>query len=180
MEKLLDFVFANKWLIQGKNFLPLYNNLMEDYYITNNEEFCPGKLTKFFEDLKINPLDYTDGEVPIGCFFEYEFNRRDYILPSNITKIRNSAYAYATGFERFFASEGLKEIGLFVFNECTNLKHIYLPKSLTEIPEGTFINEGIKDLVIHTPINSVAWKYAEKHHITRDNVYWYPRGLNRK
>ena len=176
MKTILDFVFANKYLIQSKNFLPLYNQLMEEYYITNNEEFNPGNLTRFFLDLNINPLDYTDNEVPIGCFYEYNFDDQDYILPSNITKINNSAYAYASGIKRFFAPKGFKEIGLFAFMECSNLKDIYLPSTLTDIPKGTFLNEGITDLTIHTPMNSVAWRYAEENHITRDNLYRYPGG----
>lgn len=181
MKTLLNFVYENQDLIKQYKFLPLYEKLINDYYIVSNrEEFSPGKLTKFFLDLNINPLKYTNGVIPTGYYFEYDFDRRDFIIPSDISVISSNAFGYTSGIERIFAPEGLKEIGLFAFTECTDLKHIYLPKGLTTIPEGTFIEDGITGLTIHTPMNSIAWKYAEDHHITRDNLYRYPGGLNRK
>jgi hypothetical protein len=101
---------------------------------------------------------------------------KDYKLYPNIKIIKQNAFEFVDGMVRFFAPEGLEEIEMNAFYQCEDLTHLYLPRSLVRISKGLFADlpkQKTRELIIHTPMNSVAWKYAEAHGITRDNLYRY-------
>jgi hypothetical protein len=79
--------------------------------------------------------------------------------------------------KRFYAAPGLKEIGMMAFHESVDLTDIYLPDTVTYIADGEFTR--YKDQIkIHCQSwTGYPWKYAERHGITRDNLYRYPKGI---
>lgn len=174
---LIDFLRVHKDDLKENNLLKVYEDLLnlDNYDAEEDSELTFAHLSNYFLSRGINPLKYTNGIVPIACFSEMTLSR-DFKLYPGIRIIKQNAFEFVDGMERFFAAPGLEEIEMFVFDECQDLKHLYLPSSLIKIPEGSFItlpHAKAKDLIIHTPMNSVAWKYAEHHGITRDNLYRY-------
>lgn len=176
---LTQFIQAHHINLKRNDLMPLYNDLLSlDHFMADNwSDLTPAKLTKYFMDKGISVLKYTQGVVPSLCFSEFTFPK-DYRLPPDIKKIESNAFEFVDGMERFFAADGLEEIELGAFYECPDLKHIYLPSSVTQIPPGLFTNlpkNKTGQFIIHTPLNSPAWNYAVKWNITRDNLYRYPQ-----
>lgn len=170
---LNEFLKLHKDDLRANNLLPLYEQLAEGEIDPN--DLTTGQLSHYLLSKGKNPLEYTQGIVPIACFSEMTFPK-DYKLHPTIKIIKQNAFEFVTDMTRFFAAKGLEEIEMDAFYQCEDLTHLYLPSSLVRIPEGLFMDlpkQKTGKLTIHTPMNSFMWRYAASHHITRDNVYWY-------
>ena len=165
---LVEFLKLHENNLRENNLLPLYEQLAE----TDPNELTTGH---YLISKGKNPLEYTQGIVPIACFSEMTFPK-DYKLYPNIKIIKQNAFEFVDGMTRFFAAKGLEEIEMDAFYQCEDLTHLYLPSSLVRIPEGLFTDlpkQKTRELIIHTPMNSFMWQYANSHHITHDNLYRY-------
>jgi hypothetical protein len=168
---LIDFLKLHEDDLRANNLLPLYEQLAD----TDPNVLTTGQLSHYLLSRGKNPLEYTQGIVPIACFSEMTFPK-DYKLYPNIKIIKQNAFEFVDGMERFFAASGLEEIEMNAFYQCEDLKDIYLPSSVTKIPDGLFTDlpqNKARRLVIHTPMNSYVWNYCVKWNITRDNLYRY-------
>ena len=55
-------------------------------------------------------------------------------------------------------------VGEFSFMECTNLKNVYLPKSVTTIEDFAFCNTGLQSVVIPENIQNIgSWAFANNY-----------------
>ncbi len=170
---LINFLKLHKDNLQANNLLPLYEQLAEGKIDPN--DLTTGQLSHYLISKGKNPLEYTQGIVPIACFSEMTFPK-DYKLYPNIKIIKQNAFEFVDGMTRFFAAKGLEEIEMDAFYQCEDLTHLYLPSSLVRVPEGLFTDlpkQKTGELIVHTPMNSFMWRYAASHHITRDNLYRY-------
>ena len=57
----------------------------------------------------------------------------DYVIPSSVTGIKNSAFFGCTGLTSVVVPEGVTTIGSSVFANCVNLKNAVLPDGLTSV-----------------------------------------------
>ncbi|MBO5712292.1 MAG: leucine-rich repeat protein [Acholeplasmatales bacterium] len=170
---LNNFLKLHKDDLRANNLLPLYEQLAEGEIDPN--DLTTGQLSHYLISKGKNPLEYTQGIVPIACFSEMTFPK-DYKLHPDIKIIKQNAFEFVDGMTRFFAPEGLEEIEINAFYQCEDLTHLYLPSSLFRIPVGLFTGlpkNRTRQLIIHTPINSPVWEYCVKWNITRDNLYRY-------
>ena len=69
--------------------------------------------------------------------------------------------------ERVYSSKGVTIIRDVAFEECSTLRDIYLPASITEIaPTSFYVGDAPnRNLTIHAPAGSYAEQYAKEHNI---------------
>ncbi len=66
------------------------------------------------------------------------------VIPSEVQRIGNSAFAGANNLRHIVLPSGLKEIGFTAFSECSKLQYIILPNSIEKIDRGAFQQTGLK------------------------------------
>ena len=87
----------------------------------------------------------------------------DIILPAELTEIETEAFAEDLSIEIVQAGNNLNKISGGAFLNCSNLRRIELPASVSEIADDAF--EGCSLLVIYCESGSYAAAYAESHSI---------------
>ena len=83
-------------------------------------------------------------------------------LPSELKKIRVSAFHSCKGLTELELPDGVEVIERSAFQSCKNLKRIVIPPSVTKIPKSAF-NGCPKDMVIAGEPGSAAQTFAEKY-----------------
>lgn len=82
-------------------------------------------------------------------------------------KIGPCAFQNNTALEVVNIEEGVISIDMYVFNDCTMLKSVYLPKSLEKM--GVFMNttpfDGCKSVVLYVYKNSYSEDFAKRYNI---------------
>ena len=129
---LADFIRAKIDLIGKKDFIELYR--------TMNRSLSPkdvGSITEFFLDLDINPLFYMEN-VPED--FAYESGIKSIIIPDNINKIGNEAFASCAELERVVIGNNTTNIGAWAFRNCNSLTSVDIPGSVEDIGYSAFGN----------------------------------------
>ena len=81
---------------------------------------------------------------------------RKVIVDANVSSISNLFNANSSIEEIRLTNENLEEIGSYTFADCTNLKDIYLPKSIKEVGFSAFANVS-KDATIHFEGSRQEW-----------------------
>ena len=105
----------------------------------------------------------------------------EYIIPNSVTSIVWGAFVDCTGLTNITIPDGVTSIDDYVFEGCTSLTSITIPDSVTSIGWSSFENctgltsiiipdsvtsiiscafRGCSNLIIKTPENSTAHKYA--------------------
>ena len=79
-------------------------------------------------------------------------------IPDGVTGIGSYTFSGCTGLTSITIPNSVTSIGEWAFGGCTGLTSIIIPDSVTEISWGAF--DGCSNLVIKTPENSTAHKYA--------------------
>lgn len=107
-------------------------------------EYVPTVLVPSIDELEI--------DVPfIGAGF---------VLPASSSCVDAEAFM-STLVECVYCPNGLATIGNLAFSNCTELKQIYIPRSVTSIADNAFV--GCNRIVIFCEKNSTAYEYARSH-----------------
>lgn len=88
------------------------------------------------------------------------YNSSDYsraIVPDNVQRIGNSAFAGANNLKRIDLPFGLREIGFTAFSECSKLRYIILPKSVEKVGRGAFQQTGLRAIFSEAPSKPSKW-----------------------
>jgi hypothetical protein len=93
-----------------------------------------------------------------GCEFLESLN-----IPNSVTSIGRCAFGDCTSLKDIIIHYGVTSIGDYAFRDCISLTDISLLNSITHIGEGAFLD--CKELIIHTPLDSIAWHYAKENNI---------------
>lgn len=80
---------------------------------------------------------------------------------AGLKEIANASFG-ESGLMEIELNEGLEIIGPIAFANCTNLKEIYIPESVTDIQNTAFYGEYPEDFVIRGKAGSVAETYANE------------------
>ena len=81
----------------------------------------------------------------------------DFRLPADLIEIEDEAFANLD-MTAVFCSDRLVKIGAYAFNNCTNLRHIYIPENVVSIDDDAF--SGCGDLIIWGKTGSTAEQFA--------------------
>lgn len=114
-------------------------------------------------NLKYIEIPATINEISNSCF--YGCSRLSECKMPGVKFIRGYAF-FRTGFERLILHEGLERIGGSAFQECSNLKSIVLPGTLSYIGDDAFL--GCEQL------DTVKVKFREPIELG-SNVFWVYR-----
>ena len=90
-------------------------------------------------------------------------------LPASTFYVDDEAFVGNSTIQSVVAPDGLQVIGTRAFADCTNLKCITLPDSVSYIAEDAF--ENTPDVVIFASAGSYAWQWAEKQGIPHGTPY---------
>lgn len=90
-------------------------------------------------------------------------------LPASTFYVDDEAFVGNSTIQSVVAPDGLQVIGTRAFADCTNLKCITLPDSVSYIAEDAF--ENTPDVVIFANVGSYAWQWAEKQGIPHGTPY---------
>ncbi len=129
---LPDSTMFNGYYIFGSDIVLNYmgrDYTADEIYYINPDEYSDYEKRVYDE----NGLYIVDNEIIdcINC-------QKDVVIPDNVTKIGDRAFAGCWGFEEIKIPESVTEIGDFAFTECKSLKKITIPKSITKISVGAF------------------------------------------
>lgn len=93
----------------------------------------------------------------IPSFMCYEMSQLDtVILPSSVTQVGTSAFAYCSGLKKVVLPDGLPYTGTSAFRSCTSLESIDLPTSMYTINTNMFAGcTSLKDITLHEGIQSI-------------------------
>lgn len=136
IEKNIDLIEENKW---------------EEVYQKANATltYHTGKFTEFILEADIHPEGYLH-RLPTN-FLSYASITK-FEIPSNITSIDSSAFAYCNTLKSMAIGNSVTEIGSLAFYDCDNLISVTIPDGGTFIGEGTFY--GCDSLTnVKIPIN---------------------------
>ena len=81
----------------------------------------------------------------------------DFRLPAGLIEIEDEAFANLN-MTAVFCSDRLVKIGAYAFNNCTNLRHIYIPENVVSIDDDAF--SGCENLLIWGKAGSTAEQFA--------------------
>ena len=111
---------------------------------------------------EVRKIEICDGVTSITAyaFYGYE-NLNAVILPSRLTSIGTSAFAFCTSLTDIAIPDNVTKIGSDAFCGCRNLRRVTLPNRLKMIEMGLFQNCGsLSDIVIPDSVNSIAmWAF---------------------
>lgn len=116
-------------LVRTYNFDTLY-----DYFTT----FEKSEITKMFQDMGINPMNYIKGDFLPSYMYYNNFNYKDAVIPGNIITIGRSAFSNSLlESVDFKEAKKLLDIEYSAF-EKTNVKIVTLPPTLTWLRKFAF------------------------------------------
>ena len=82
------------------------------------------------------------------------------MLAENLEKVGSYAFSWCQNLNTVMFSEGLTYLGKSTFNGSRKLKDLYLPTTLTKIPDELFGYQKPTDLTLHCKEGSAAHEYA--------------------
>lgn len=116
----------------------------------------------FFEKYnRIRSVVIEDGiqKIPVRAFLDC-ITLAKITLPASIQSIEGEAFSGCISLQSVVIPEGVTKIGPGAFQGCSSLQSMVIPKGVTNIHSGAF--KGCSSLVIHTPKNSIAEKFAKE------------------
>lgn len=87
----------------------------------------------------------------------------DMLLPASLTAIEDEAF-YGLPMSSVYCPDGLKSIGAKAFANCTSLRKVRIPASVTQIDASAF--NGCTNLLIFGTKGSTAETFAKEHNFT--------------
>ena len=116
-------------LVRTYNFDSLY-----DRFIT----FERSEITKMFQDMGIDPMNYIKGDILPSYMYYNNFNYKDAVIPDNIITIGRSAFSNSLlESVDFKEAKKLADIGYSAF-EKTNVKIVTLPPTIAWLRKYAF------------------------------------------
>lgn len=100
--------------------------------------------------------------IPDGMVYHAMPEQWDILLPGDLKEVDDLAFS-GTNAASVYIPQGVESMGAEVFKNCSGLRFIYIPASVTHLDETLF--DGCDDLVIFTPENSAAMTFAKAHQI---------------
>lgn len=106
---------------------------------------------------KIKKIVVGEGITSIGTYALHAPNVTEIVLPSTVTKVGKFA---CFGDKKLTtvtipAGSKLRTIGERAFEQCTSLKQIYLPDSVTAIGEGAFTKTGLTSFRVPAGVKTI-------------------------
>ena len=95
------------------------------------------------------------GKIGKGSFWESGIKR--IVIPKGVEEIQRSAFEHCRNLKEvvFVAGSALKNIGNWVFCNCTNLKNILFPDGLETIGRGCFERSGLEEVTLPASVKNV-------------------------
>ena len=107
-----------------------------------------------------NPIYYT------RSLFVNDKEIKEVKIPSAITTIRNSAFAYCESLTSVQIEDGVINIGDYAFDNCSNLTDVSMPNSIANIGKSSFGDcSNLSNIVLPTGLNSIgqhAFSHCDK------------------
>ncbi len=172
------------------------------YYIKKNNKSFPLVILIFLlvagllPNGNITGASFVSGAAPAfkingNTLVSYNGKQVSVTVPSKAKKIGKRAFA-GKPVKKVIIKKGLKSIQPEAFKDCTRLRNIQIPVSVTKISASAF--KGCKNVIINAPEGSYALKFAKKHkfnykitgnknnkvsayNITGIECYWYTAGV---
>lgn len=119
-EELKNFIRENAQLINDNEFDTVFKKLDRDFSISLQES---NTFLNVLYSAGIDPLLYMK-KMPVGFMME-NLDVESIKIPSNITKISNSAFSGCKNLKSIDIKGLVTEIGRFAFAKCTSLKDIF-------------------------------------------------------
>lgn len=140
---IAEFIQKHKQLILDNNFSDLYELAHKELYFSDKI----GQLTHILLSSGIDPIKQGQlSSVPADYLYMND-NLTEFIVPSNVTKIENSAFQ-GCQYLRQVNLTNVQEIEYSAFNRCYSLMHIDLPEGLKTIGDYSFSGTGITNVII--------------------------------
>lgn len=86
----------------------------------------------------------------------------------------NGTFEYCSNLKSVVISDSVKVINTYTFYECSNLKEIKLPKNLTSIEIGAFMNSGLTSIEIPESVTFIGDKAFKETDLLSVNI---PKGI---
>lgn len=104
-------------------------------------------------------MDFYYKQVPgdAYCITGYTGNDKHIEFPSNIkiSILNDSLFKGKTNIESVVIPETVTQIGGFMFDGCSNLKHIKLPDNLEDMWQYAFVRTSIEEIDIPGSVKSI-------------------------
>lgn len=107
--------------------------------------------------------DYTWSWVGFKLNGTFASSEADMLLPASLTAIEDEAF-YGLPMSSVYCPDGLKSIGAKAFANCTSLRKVRIPASVTQIDASAF--NGCTNLLIFGTKGSTAETFAKEHNFT--------------
>lgn len=145
----------------------IFSNLYSDLVYEDDETLTP-QITEAFTSCGIDPLS-TLNFIPADYHRKHHLDKV-FIIPEGIKTIGSYSFEQVTGLEVVFIPDGCENIFAAAFAGAKDLRHIYIPYSVT-----TFGSMCIPSYVkIHCVNNSVAEEFAKHNDCKYVHDYRYP------
>ena len=120
----------------------------------------------FSRCILLTDIIFPDGitEIPGSIFSECK-SLASVLIPDSITKIGDRAFRECESLTELHLSNKITIIDDMALSMCKSLTNITIPGSVIKIGRGAF--PECESLTIHTPADSVAWRYAIENDIKR-------------
>lgn len=115
----------------------------------------------FRECTALKSISFTGGAVDTGTNLCYESALHDVTFTDCTGKVGDLSFANCESLRTLTVSEGITTFGYGVCRNCSTLRNIYLPASLTSIGEDCF--SGCPGITVIAPEGSYALQYAKNH-----------------
>lgn len=127
--------------------LKKYSNNIEDNLLNIYKKVdikCIPIFTTLLLNSGVDPLQYLD-IIPMRYLYGTEIS--SIIIPDNIKRIEDGAFALCTKLKVVILSKNLEQIGERAFAGCSNIRKISIPKSVKAIEYKAFLNcHNLKDI----------------------------------
>lgn len=123
------FIFVFVWLIV------VLKGFADESFVVNGFTYKVNQDDSSIVDLiHYQPVPDVDYSQPLHIQSSVTHDGKTY----SVVHIRNGAFFGVTEVQKIVIDEGVENIGLYVFECCTNLKSIYIPASVYSVGEGIF------------------------------------------
>lgn len=113
----------------------VFQQIDDDSLVNRRDYYVTPLFTNILMKMGINPLNFMDMVPP---YYAFGLDIKSIVLPNNIKKIDEYAFAECENLTYVKLSNNLEFIGNGAFEGCKNLKQLNIPKSVKHIEDDAF------------------------------------------